>query len=162
MYPYLTTAISDEICDTLTAANIFISPDKRAIFLPVAFKKTGSISPIPQNLNAGEQFYYAPEKLKTGISDTRTAIYALGAVLYAAVVGRDPAREPHVFYPLRKRNSTLSSELEHIILKCMEPDPDKRYQSFKKLHKQLENLTKSASYSKPTLSIFSFLKKHKP
>ena len=151
-------SISREILDMITPASIFANLEGQYTIIPVGLRDNGETSSIPKNLRIGEQFYYAPEKLKSGISSTRTAIYALGAVLYAAVVGRDPAREPHVFYPLRKRNSTLSEALEQIILKCMDPNPDKRYQSFHQLHKQLTRLA-NGNTIKTRPSLLSFFKR---
>lgn len=153
---YLEQRYPEEILDAITAANIFVKGDGTYTIIPTGFKKRGAQYPTLQNLNMGERFYYAPEKLQTGISDPSTIIYALGAVLYAAVVGRDPARQPHVFYPLRKRHSTLSQSLEQIITKCMDPNPKKRFSSIRQLHKQLTRL--SGEKTKP--SLFSFFKRN--
>ena len=144
------TARPGQTLDHLAPCNIFIGPNNDCTIVPTGFQSQDNTF-TTTGLSIGEQFYYAPEKLKNGISNPRTSVYALGAILYATVVGRDPARQPHVFYPLRKQNSVLSKKLEQIILKCMDPDPGKRYPSILQLHRQLTRLNNA----KPSfLSLF--------
>ena len=88
--------------------------------------------------------YMAPEQLGGGPVDARTDIHALGAVLYEMSSGRRPftASTAHLLAdailhqppaPPRAANPALSSLLENIILKCLEKDPEHRYQSARDL-----------------------------
>ena len=100
---------------------------------------------------AGTLPYMAPEQLRGEPVDARTDIHALGAVLYEMSTGQRPFPEtqgprlidailnsapaaPGRFQP------RLSAELERIILKCLEKDPERRYQSARELRVDLERL----------------------
>lgn len=89
----------------------------------------------------GTPAYMSPEQARGGqMIDARTDVYALGATLFALLTGQPPfvgadttavlqqvihseARSP------RKLQPDLSRDLETICLKCLEKEPDRRYQS---------------------------------
>jgi TolB-like protein/thioredoxin-like negative regulator of GroEL len=94
----------------------------------------------------------APEQLRGEAVDARTDIWAAGVVLYEIATGRRPFEEKlvsaltdailHESPPLPGRlKHDLSARLEEIILKCLEKDPDNRYQSAKELAVDLRRLT---------------------
>jgi eukaryotic-like serine/threonine-protein kinase len=97
----------------------------------------------PQGM-AGTLPYMAPEQLLGGEIDARTDLHAAGLVLYEMATGRYPFsdvensqligailhRPPR---PSTALNSKLSPELERIIGKCLEKEPEDRYQSAKEL-----------------------------
>lgn len=93
---------------------------------------------------AGTLAYMAPEQLRGEGVDHRSDIWAAGVVLYEMASGRRPFEgklatavaaniqtEPPTS-PSRLRPQ-MSPGLEHIILKCLEKDPDLRYQSARDL-----------------------------
>jgi len=98
--------------------------------------------------------YMAPEQLLGGKIDARTDIHAAGAVLYEMATGQQPfagvkrsqlvgtilSRMPQ---PVSALNSELSQDLERIISKCLESDPEKRYQSARELATDLRRTTES-------------------
>ena len=93
---------------------------------------------------AGTLPYMAPEQLLGGEIDARTDIHAVGAVLYEMATGQQPFaqversqligailhRPPR---PPTTLNTRSSPELERIIGKCLEKEPENRYQSAKEL-----------------------------
>jgi len=95
--------------------------------------------------------YMAPEQLRGEPADARTDIWAAGAVLYEMATGERPFREElsvrladDILHksptsPIRI-NPDLSPKLEDIILKCLDKDPDSRYQSAKELEVDLRRL----------------------
>jgi len=100
---------------------------------------------------AGTLPYMAPEQLRGGKVDARADIYALGAVLYEMATGNRPFREGlptqliddilHKSPPSPARlNPDLAPKLEDIILKCLEKDPENRYQSAKEVAVDLRRL----------------------
>ncbi|MCL4522554.1 MAG: protein kinase [Acidobacteria bacterium] len=100
--------------------------------------------------------YMAPEQLSGEALDARADIHALGAVLYETATGQRAFREQSVPrltdailhqlpVPARAVNPRLSSELERIILKCLEKDPGNRYQSAKEVAVDLRRLASPTS-----------------
>jgi len=93
---------------------------------------------------AGTLPYMPPEQLQGEPVDARADIYTIGAVLYEmatdirAFPGELPSRVidailHHPPVPPRALNSRISPELERIILKCLDKDPGRRFQSAKEL-----------------------------
>jgi serine/threonine protein kinase/tetratricopeptide (TPR) repeat protein len=95
--------------------------------------------------------YMAPEQALGRNVDARSDIYALGMVLYEMAAGTRPFREDqpshltddilHKVPPrLGKLHPRIPTQLEKIILKCLEKDPRKRYQSAAELIADLQEL----------------------
>jgi serine/threonine protein kinase len=107
---------------------------------------------------AGTLPYMAPEQLRSGKVDERTDIYGLGVVLFEMATGRRPfeANLPTALAadiqqktpaPPMRLNPDISPRLEDVILKCLDKDPDSRYQSAKELAVDLRRLTISPAAS---------------
>jgi len=90
----------------------------------------------------GSPRYMAPEQVKAAPCDGRTDIYSFGAVLYHALCGAPPfhvgstfeAMQAHVYQPPPPFHQTWAGcpagpMLERVVLKCLEKEPDFRYQS---------------------------------
>jgi tetratricopeptide (TPR) repeat protein len=93
---------------------------------------------------AGTLPYMAPEQLLGVDIDARTDIHAAGSVLYEMATGQRPFAEVpsgHLIGAIlrsppaepRTLNPKVSRELERIIGKCLEKEPESRYQSAKEL-----------------------------
>ena len=100
---------------------------------------------------AGTLPYMPPEQLRGERVDGRADIYTIGAVLYEMSTGRRPFREELASRLIdailhqpavspRALNPRVSPELENIILKCLDKDPYRRYQSAKELLVDLRRL----------------------
>ncbi|MDS0524940.1 Stk1 family PASTA domain-containing Ser/Thr kinase [Clostridium sp. SHJSY1] len=99
----------------------------------------------------GSAQYLSPEQARGSRLDTRTDIYSLGIVLYEMVTGRLPfeADSPvtialkHIqedVVPPKELNPALLDSLNKLILKAMEKDADKRYQTAKELISDLDRI----------------------
>ncbi len=96
--------------------------------------------------------YMSPEQLRGERVDARSDIWAAGAVLYELATGKRPFagnngallidailnRNPEA---PSKHNPDINPSLEIIILRTLEKDPEKRYQSSRELGADLERLT---------------------
>lgn len=100
---------------------------------------------------AGTLPYMAPEQLLCTDIDARTDIHAAGSVLYEMATGKRPFAElerSQLIGAILRRpprsptalNPRLSPELERIIGKCLEKEPENRYQSAKELAIDLRKL----------------------
>ncbi len=93
--------------------------------------------------------YMAPEQVSGEHIDARTDVYGMGAVLYEMATQKMPFREdsaPRLLASIlqqpveapRAFNPRLSAELERIILKCLEKEPGRRFQSARELAVDLD------------------------
>src|SRR5579864_3820273 len=99
----------------------------------------------------GTLAYMSPEQLRGEAVDARSDIYSIGAVLYEmatsqrAFAGDLPSQIIDAVLhqpPLSPRaiNRGISAELERIVLKCLEKQPENRFQSAKELEVDLRRL----------------------
>jgi tetratricopeptide (TPR) repeat protein/TolB-like protein len=104
---------------------------------------------------AGTLPYMAPEQLRGGMADTRTDIWAAGAVLHEMATGKRPFVESGTpllinailnSNPARasKENQNIPSGMDDIILKALQKDVSRRYQTASELRADLERLTAGA------------------
>jgi hypothetical protein len=98
----------------------------------------------------GTPQYMAPESiLAPDAADARTDIYALGAVAYYLLAGREVFNGKSVVEvcsqhlrekpePLSMRGIAIPADLEAVVLACLDKSPDRRPQSATELRRQLE------------------------
>lgn len=107
---------------------------------------------------AGTLPYMSPEQLQGEQPDPRSDIFSLGGVLYEIATGQRPFPETissrltdaimhQVPVSPRALNSRISPELERVILKCLDKDPENRYQSARELAVDLRRLSTPNSQS---------------
>src|SRR5262249_451586 len=144
----------------LKPGNIVVRPNGQVKVLDFGlaklFRPVGE-TPIASELSgtvvcAGTVPYMAPEQLRGQPTDPRTDLYAAGTVIYEMATGRRPFRNKfateliadiltQALIPPRQLNPQISLELEKVILKCLEKDPQNRYQSAKDLGIALDQLS---------------------
>ena len=99
----------------------------------------------------GTPHYMSPEQVEGKEVDQRSDIYALGIILFEMLTGRLPfegdtaliVAVKHKMEPPpdpRKFNPHLSEGLSQVILKCMEKNKNKRYQTVEEVVNELERI----------------------
>lgn len=140
-------------------SNIFISKDRKnaklgdfgiaKLIRRGEFEKA-IVDDVP---HLGTVSYMAPEQFE-GKSDERSDIYSLGVVFYEMLTGINPFHIKHgeVTEDVRKRTVeqeitfpigvNISKTLEDIVIKALDKDPDRRFQTAKELYDDLESYRK--------------------
>jgi serine/threonine-protein kinase len=101
----------------------------------------------------GTPEYMSPEQVEGKEVDQRADIYSLGVILYEMVTGRVPFEGDTPFTigmkhkgetPKKPKelNTQISDDLNHVILRCLEKEKEKRYQSSEEVRSELEIIEK--------------------
>jgi eukaryotic-like serine/threonine-protein kinase len=97
----------------------------------------------------GTPLYMSPEQAEGKRTDHRSDLYALGLILYEMVTGEVPFSGESMFQVMYQRikqdpknprllNPDLPNSLVHVIMRCLERDPDRRYQSAQEVLRDLD------------------------
>lgn len=85
--------------------------------------------------------YAAPEQYDSRYSlDVRTDIYGLAVTMHYLLTGKNPNQPPYNFQPARKLCPSVSYAIEFILKKCLQPNPDKRYDNASQLMHDLKRV----------------------
>ena len=121
--------------------NVMLKPDGNIMVIDFGTAREYKHESGEDTIHLGTKGYAPPEQFQDNHqqTDPRTDIYNLGATMYHLVTGKNPSKPPFKFLPIRQVDRTLSSGLESIILKCVAPDPNERYQTVDDLEFALEH-----------------------
>lgn len=123
--------------------NIKITPQGRVVLVDFgAGRLYGPTSRTAVAARPVDQGFTPPEQLEAGYTDERSDIYAVGATLYAALTGQQPAdslqrKMGMSLQTPRQLNPSISMQTEHAILRAMELAPERRFSSVLELRDAL-------------------------
>ena len=88
--------------------------------------------------------YASPEQLEGRPMNTASDIFSLGCVLYALLTGEPPRRDLNQARSITlprasSRRAELPGDLDNILNKCLQPEPERRYASVERLEEDLRN-----------------------
>lgn len=140
MLRYLHNLIPPHIYCDIKPANVILMPDNH---LKVVDFGSVRIYDLMKNRDTcwwGTIGYAAPEQYGgCQQTDARTDIFGLGMTMHHLVTGVDPNQPPYETKPICQINPDLPKGLEYIISKCIQPNPDDRYQNCDELMDDLNN-----------------------
>lgn len=117
-------------------ANVILQPDGNVKIIDFGIAMVYDPSKQDDTI-IGTRGFAAPEQY-LGKSDCRSDIFALGMTMHYLLTGVDPNTPPYETKPIREIKPQLSARLEAIITRCINPNPDERFQSCDELMVALE------------------------
>ncbi len=127
---YLHTRNPSIIYRDMKPDNIMLKPDGNIKLIDFGIAREYKEHKSSDTIGLGTRGYAAPEQFGgQAQTDPRTDIYCLGMTLHHLLTGKNPGEPPYETYPIRHWDPQLSTGLEVIVQKCINLDPDKRYQS---------------------------------
>jgi serine/threonine protein kinase/Tfp pilus assembly protein PilF len=158
-------SITKQICDGLSEAhslgvvhrdlkpsNIMIDKNGNARIMDFGIARSIEGKGITgAGIMIGTPEYMAPEQVEGKAVDQRTDIYSLGIILYEMLTGRVPFEGDTALTVAVKHktempkapteyNERIPEDLSQLILKCLEKDKEKRFQSVDEFSSELTNI----------------------
>ena len=138
----------------LKPANVLFRPTGEAVLIDFGLSRHEHLPDLLEEQfrrPVGTTEYMAPEQLLRVRSDKRSDIFAFGAILYQMVTSELPFGAPGHIKKVRRRvwrepvppqaiQPQIAPALQEIILRCLEPVPDRRHSSFEELSFDLRHL----------------------
>ncbi len=139
----------------LKPENIMIDEDGQALIMDFGISRSvtaGTATATAAGAVMGTLEYIAPEQARGGFVDHRADLYSFGLILYDMLVGRrrvsgaqsalsEMMSRLHQQPPaLRTLAPDAPDALERMVMKCLEPEPARRYATTRALIDQLESL----------------------
>jgi tetratricopeptide (TPR) repeat protein len=156
-----------QVCDGLAEAhrlgvvhrdlkpqNIMVDEDGNARIMDFGIARTVKGKGITgAGVMVGTPEYMSPEQAEVKEVDQRSDIYSLGVILYEMVTGRAPfegetplgiamKHKSEVPPDPRQINAQLTEDLSRVIMRCLEKDKEKRYQTAGEVSSELLNIEK--------------------
>lgn len=158
--------IINQLCDALDYAhknrvvhrdikpnNIMLTPDGTVKILDFGLAKILEEVISLQTRSMGTPYYVSPEQIigdpKIMPVDHRTDIYSLGVTMFELVTGTLPFTKGDISYhhihtpppvPSSVAKVPIPREIDRIILKCLEKEPNKRYFNAMEIAKELSSI----------------------
>jgi hypothetical protein len=126
----------------LKPANLMIDGNTGRVML-IDFGIARWVSQQEKGVTAVGTMGYAPPELFSGRVQPGSDIYSLGATMFHLLTGADPQDNPLLIFDFSKNPRprqiapSISSEMEQILMRCVEYKPEDRYRSANDLRNEL-------------------------
>jgi len=128
----------------LKPANLMIDGNSGRVML-IDFGIARWVSQQEKGVTAVGTMGYAPPELFSGRVQPASDVYSLGATMFHLLTGSDPQDNPLLIFDFSKNprprqiTPSISSEMEHILMRCVEYKPDNRFRTAGELRNELAN-----------------------
>jgi outer membrane protein assembly factor BamB/predicted Ser/Thr protein kinase len=132
----------------LKPSNIMLRPPNHIVLIDFGIARVFESG--QKGTMIGTEGYSPPEQYR-GIANPQGDIYALGATLHHLLTRRDPRLEPPFTFqeePVCLLNPAVSEELDAIIMKALEYEPEKRHASAEEMKAALVSCLRKDDKSK--------------
>jgi eukaryotic-like serine/threonine-protein kinase len=123
--------------------NVMVKPDGHVVLIDFGLAHHRDLPDLiaeERRFAAGSAPYVSPEQVRKRRGDPRSDLFALGVMMYELATGELPFGIPMTTagtrdrlwrrpVPPRALSNDVTPWLQEIILRCLEPDADRRYQS---------------------------------
>ena len=152
--PEESARIIQHVCRALNAAhsagvihrdlkpqNIMVSTQGRVLVMDFGIARSAEVKSLTQTGQMiGTPEYMSPEQARGEKVDHRTDLYAAGLVFYELLLGKMPYKAKTAMNSLFKRmeeqavppaelDPTIPRDMSDLVVKCLQMDPERRYQS---------------------------------
>lgn len=149
--PQTALKVMQQVCDAMTYAhskgivhgdikpsNIVLDEDGNVKLLDFGLARLMEHDHGDENWTPmGTPEYAAPELYdRSVVADHRADLYALGVVLYEMLMGQVPQGT----FPLPTTRLQIDPRVDDIIVRCMKPEPEARYQNAAEIKQVLEDI----------------------
>jgi serine/threonine protein kinase/tetratricopeptide (TPR) repeat protein len=166
--------IAKQVCDGLAEAhragvvhrdlkpgNIMIDKEGNAKIMDFGIARSISVKGITgAGVMIGTPEYMSPEQVEGKEVDERSDIYSLGIILYEMLTGQVPfegdtpftvgvKQKSEIPKDPKSLNAQIPEDLNRLILRCLEKDKERRYQSADDLKTNLEKIEKGLPTAEP-------------
>ncbi|HEU4710449.1 MAG TPA: protein kinase [Pyrinomonadaceae bacterium] len=149
----------------LKPANLMIDGNTGRIML-IDFGIARWVTQQEKGVTAVGTMGYAPPELFSGRVQPASDVYSLGATMFHLLTGADPQDNPLLIFDFTKNPRprqiapSISTEMEQILMRCVEYKPDDRYRSANDLRNELAHhleklMSGRVSYGAPAQSLGS-------
>ncbi|NIM90718.1 MAG: protein kinase [Candidatus Aminicenantes bacterium] len=144
----------------LKPSNIIIDKEGNARILDFGIARSLEAKGLTRTgVMIGTPEYMSPEQVEGKEANQSSDIYSLGVILFEMVTGRIPfegnsaldialKHKTEIATDPRQFNAQVPEELSQVILKCLEKEREKRYQSSFEMNSELSRIEKSLAKAK--------------
>ncbi len=136
----------------LKPGNIMRDPNGRVVVMDFGLARTMDTPGMTRTgAMLGTMEYMSPEQAKAERLDVRSDLFTVGLILYELMTGKTPYQAESAVASLLKRtqeratpmvevDGSISRSLSAVVAKCLEPNPNDRYQSIDELIAALDEV----------------------